>query len=109
MNPTATLIALSAAILSLALGVSGDYILSGFIGYTLVVLGTIANAASVLMCPHLLIYGRTDVGSVTFFAVPALLLAGVFGLLFFGWQGAMVYGLLALVGYLISSAIAINA
>lgn len=101
MNGLPTIITVAFAILSIALGVSGDYLLGGFIGGTILVLGTIANLVGVLLCPHLLDNGA-NAASVSFFAVPALVLALVFGLMFFAWQWAIVYALFALVAYLVS-------
>lgn len=108
MNPVTTTVMLAATLLSFALGITGDYLIgAGFLGGTVVVFATLANLFAVTGYPHLLKQGA-EPGSVAFFAIPAIFISLLFGLVFFSWGWGLAYAMFAMVAYLVSGVVALK-
>ncbi len=98
MKPQVFFITLAVTLLSFVVGVLGAFAFSGFFGDVALVVAALINLFAIAGYPFLIRY--PNAASVAFFAVPAIIVALVFGFCFIGWGYGALYALGALVVYL---------
>lgn len=104
MDSTKTMVTVAVCLLSFVLGILGVAVFGGWFGTAVVVVAALVNLFSLAGFPFMPDY--PNVQSATFFSVPAVVVALIFGFCFIGWGMGFLYALFALVVYLVFAALA---